>query len=132
MPYCCGRCDLATQYKNYYYYTVYLTEPEKTPADFHLVLTGNRHSLYGGKPSKRTCNEPIIRFEPYQQPNRDPQLAFVQYQDFLDAINSDQPAHSVRVRSGDRYITLSKIFVRAFRNGQAGQALNKITQPTHL
>ena len=132
-PYYFARCDIPTYYKNCYYYTVYLTKPEKAPDNFYLVLTSNQHSLYGGQRHKRMATEPLIHFEQYKQTQKKSasNLAFVQYQDFMDAINSDQPAHNVRVRAGDHYITLSKIFVREFRNGIAGKTLNKIIHTKH-
>lgn len=123
-----GRCDAPTTYKSYYYYTVFLTKPEKAPDDFYLVLTGNEHGLYGGESHKKTDCKPIVRFELYSDSQNKPTIkrVFVTYYDFMDAINSDQPAHNVRVKAGDQYIRLSKIFVREFRNGFAGRALNKI------
>ena len=95
-----AKCDRPTAYKSSHYYTVYLTKPETTPDNFYLVLIGNNHSLYGGQAHTRINNEPIIEFKHYRSKNfLNPKLAFVHYRDFMDAINSDQPAHNVRVRS---------------------------------
>lgn len=123
-----GKCDLPTKYKSCYYYMIFVTKPEKMPGNFYLVLTKNKHSLYGGECHRKTNDEPIILFKSYDA-TKDPlsrSRAFVHYEDFMDAINSDQPAHNVRVRSGDHYITLSKVAAREFRNGLAGRVLNKI------
>ena len=125
-----GKCELPTAYKSLYYYTVFLTKPEKTADNFYLVLTKNNHSLYGGQCRLRKNCEPIIRFENYNaaHDSLSSQRSFVHYRDFSDAINSDQPAHNVRIRAGDRYITLTKITAREFRNGLAGHVLNTIVQ----
>ena len=69
----------------------------------------------------REPGDDVILFDYYSGDIKalDKNQAAIHYLDFIDALNSDQPAHNVRVRSGDRYITLSKIFVREFRNGFA-------------
>ncbi len=41
----------------------------------------------------------------------------------MSAIDSDQPAHNVRVRAQDSLITLSKPLVRDLREGIARQTL---------
>ena len=130
---CSAKCDAPTIYKTYHYFTVYLAKPEKTPENFYLVLTKNKHNRYGGQCHDRLHCEPIIRFEQYNKSKApsNQSLAFVQYSDLMDAINSDQPAHNVRVRSGDHYITLSKLFVREFRNGLASGALARIIHARH-
>ncbi len=127
-PFIYSKCELPTIYKSYYSYTVFLTKPDKAADDFFLVLTKNKHSLYTGQSHRRMCDEPIIRFKRYNpiQHASNSSQALVHYHDFMDAINSDQPAHNVRVRSDDHYITLSKIFVREFRNGLAGRTLNRL------
>lgn len=122
------KCDKPTNYKTYYSYTIYLTKPDKQPKNFYLVLTSTPHKLFGGEPHKRGKNEPLIHFAQYEKPidRSNPKIALVGYQDFIDAINSDQPAHNVRVRAGEQYITLSKIVSREFRNGYAKKTLEKI------
>lgn len=122
------KCDKPTNYKTYYSYTIFLTKPDKQPKNFYLVLTSTPHKLFGGMPHIRNKNEPLISFAPYKGTidKSNQKIAFVEYQDFIDAINSDQPAHNVRVRSGEQYITLSKIVTREFRNGYAKKTLEKI------
>ena len=125
---CNAKCDAPTVYKTCHYYTVFLTRPDKSPENFYVVLTKDKHARYGGQCHQRLHCEPIIRFEQFDKSSssKNQGLAFVHYNDFMDAINSDQPAHNVRVRSKDTYITLSKVFAREFRNGLAGSVLNKI------
>jgi hypothetical protein len=122
------KCDKPTNYKTYYSYTIFLTKPDKQPHNFYLVLTSTPHKLFGGQPHVRNKEEPLIHFAQYKKniDNSNPKIAFVEYQDFIDAINSDQPAHNIRIRSEERYITLSKIVAREFRNGYAKKTLEKI------
>lgn len=129
-PYFYAHCNKPTVYKSAHYYTIYVNGPIKEAESCTIVLTSNKHGLFGGEYHKKTNNEPLIlfkKFNPQEVPNHK-NLAFVQYQDFIEALDSDQPAHNVRVRSGDRYITLNKMCVRELRNGFAGKTLKKFAQ----
>jgi len=117
------RCNCPTWYKGFYSYTVYLTEPSSSPTDFYCVLTKNRHGLYGGQPQRRYDNEPLTLFITFDIPVDKQNHALVHYNDLMSAIDSDQPAHNVRVRAKDSLITLSKPLVRDLREGVARQAL---------
>lgn len=119
------RCNCPTWYKGFYSYTVFLTEPTSSPTDFYYILTKNRHGLYGGEPQKRYDDEPLTLFSIVDATDHiDKQShAFVHYNDFMSAIDSDQPAHNVRVRAQDNLITLCKPLVRDFREGYARQTI---------
>jgi hypothetical protein len=119
------RCNCPTWYKGFYTYKVYLTKPTNSPTDFYCVLTKNRHGLYGGQPQRRYDNEPLTLFSTIASTDHiDKQChAFVHYNDLMSAIDSDQPAHNVRVRAQDSLITLSKPLVRDLREGIARQTL---------
>jgi hypothetical protein len=129
-PYCFTKCNKPTAYKSYYSYIIYLTKQDKQLDNFFLVLTKTPHGLFGGEPHKRTKNEPLIRFEQYKKTidPSNPHIVCVDYGDFIKAIHSDQPSHNIRIPSGERYITLSKIMAREFRNGIAQKTLEKIVQ----
>jgi len=121
------RCNCPTWYKGFYSYTVFLTKPTNSPNDFYCILTKNRHGLYGGQPQKRYNDEPLTLFSTIGSTDHvDKQChAFVHYNDLIHAIDSDQPAHNVRVRAQDSLITLCKPLVRDLREGYARKTLEE-------
>lgn len=123
-----AECKKPTNYKTYYSYTIYYATPKDQPNALYLVLTKTPRGLFGGAPHRRKKNEPLIHFEQYKKPldKSNTKIACVDYGDFIKAINSDQPAHNIRIPSGEQYITLSKIIAREFRNGHAQKGLERI------
>lgn len=112
--------------KQYNHYTIYVTQSEQANADYLLILSRNHHNCWGGQQRHRLPGESVIGFD-WFSPTQDfhnSDHVTVSYKDFVQALDSNQPSHNVRVFIGNRPILLTKIMVRQFRNGPAAKDFN--------
>jgi hypothetical protein len=109
------KCHCQKQYKGVYSYTLYFIKPTNPLDDLYCVLTKNSHGYYDGQPNIRGGSEQRVLCTTIDTSLDQHNHAFVRYNDLMRAIDSDQPAHNVRVIAQHDVITLSKPLVRSLR-----------------